>query len=309
MIANSISDLVGKTPMIRLNRVTRDCKASVYAKLEAFNPSHSIKDRIALFMLLDAEKKGLIKPETIIIEPTSGNTAISLASICASKGYRLILVMPESTNPERIKLLKAFGAELILTSRREGMIGAINKVVEIMKTEPGKYFMPHQFKNKSNPKAHERTTGREIWRDTKGKVDFLVCGVGTGGTITGTGQYLKKKRKNLRIVAVEPAGSPLLSGGKPGPHAIVGIGAGFVPSLADLKLIDEIISVTDADAFETARRLCREEGILCGISSAAACWAALQISRRGGSEGKTIVVIFPDSGERYLNIAGLFEVQ
>ena len=308
MIAKDISSLVGKTPLVKLNRVTQGCKAEVIAKLESFNPGHSLKDRVALSIILDAEKKGLIKSDTIIIEPTSGNTAISLAAICASKGYPLILVIPESTSVERIKILKGFGSKIVLTPKREGMIGAFKKVSEITSGEPEKYFVAGQFKNFANPRAHERTTARELWKDTSGKIDLLVSGVGTGGTITGCARYLKKKKENLKIIAVEPANSPILSGGKPGPHSIPGIGAGFIPSLYDAKLVDEIITVTDEAAFEMTRRLAKEEGILAGISSGAACWSAIQVANRPENEGKMIVVIFPDTGERYLNTFGLFDV-
>ncbi len=307
MIVKDVRSLVGKTPMLLLSRITDGCVAPVIAKLEFFNPTGSLKDRIASAMLSDAAKKGVLKSDTTIIEPTSGNTAISLAAICASKGYRLVLVMPESTNRERIKILKAYGAEVALTPRREGMIGAINKVMELMKSAPGKYFMPHQFKNRANAKAHEKTTAREIWRDTKGAIDIFVCGVGTGGTISGCARYLKKKKEQLKVIAVEPFSSPILSGGKPGPHNITGIGAGLVPSLLDKSQLDEIIKVTDDDAYQMTRRLAREEGILCGISSGAACWAAVQVATRPENSGKTVVVIFPDCGERYLNDPALFE--
>lgn len=299
-IANDIIELVGNTPLVRLNKVTQGCQATIVAKLEFYNPLSSVKDRIGYNMIRDAEKKGKIKKDTVIIEPTSGNTGIALAFVCAVKGYKLVLTMPETMSLERRALLKAMGAELILTPGAEGMKGAIKKAKELHDSDP-KYFMPQQFDNPANVEIHRLTTAEEIWRDTEGRVDILVAGVGTGGTITGVTEVLKDRKPGFKAIAVEPAASPVLSGGKPGLHKIQGIGAGFVPEVARMDLVDEIIKVTDDNAGLMARRLAREEGLLVGISSGAAAWAALEVARRAENEGKLIVVIFPDTGERYLS--------
>lgn len=298
-IFEDITSTVGFTPLVQINKLGSD-KATILAKLESFNPGGSVKDRIALSMIEDAEEKGLIKPETVIIEPTSGNTGLGLALICAAKGYCLTLTMPESMSIERRKLLKLFGAKICLTPAELGMAGAVQEAEKMVAENPNA-FMPQQFKNPSNPKVHRETTAQEIWADTDGNVDIIVCGVGTGGTLTGCGQVLKQKNKNLKLIAVEPKDSPVLSGGKAGPHKIQGIGAGFVPDVLDIKIIDEIIQVSNEDAMETTRQLASREGILAGISSGAALWATIQVSHRQENEGKTIVTILPDTGERYIS--------
>jgi cysteine synthase A len=299
-IAGDCSELIGNTPLVRLNHITTGCRAELVAKLEYFNPLSSVKDRIGVAMIVDAEEKGLIKKGTVIVEPTSGNTGIALAFVCAAKGYRLILTMPDTMSVERRQLLSIFGAELILTPGAEGMPGAIRKAEQLVK-ENRNYYMPNQFKNPANPEIHRLTTAEEIWRDTGGLADILVAGVGTGGTITGIAEVLKARKPGFKAIAVEPAGSPVLSGGKPGAHKIQGIGAGFVPDILRKDLIDEIITVSNEDAGNTARRLAKEEGILAGISSGAAAWAALQVAGRPQNTGKLIVVILPDTGERYLS--------
>jgi len=301
-IANDITELIGNTPLVRLNRITRGAYAEVAAKLEYFNPSHSVKDRIGESMIEAAENSGLIKPDTIIVEPTSGNTGIALGFVCAARGYKLILVMPDTMSKERRALLRAYGAELILTPGSEGMAGSIRIAEELAASDP-RYYVPQQFKNPANPDIHRKTTAEEIWNDTDGKVDILVAGVGTGGTITGIGEVLKARKSGLYCVGVEPDGSPVISGGQKGPHSIQGIGAGFIPEVLNTKIIDEIIRVRDEDAFETARKMAREEGLLVGISSGAATWAALQIAFRPENTEKLIVVIIPSFGERYLSTA------
>ncbi|MEO0137272.1 MAG: cysteine synthase A [candidate division WOR-3 bacterium] len=299
-IANDITELIGNTPLVRLNRMTRGIDAEVIAKLEFFNPLSSIKDRIGYAMIKDAEEKGYINKDTVIIEPTSGNTGIGLAFVCAAKGYRLIITMPEHMSIERQRILKALGAELVLTPKAEGMSGAVRKAEELSREIPNS-FIPQQFKNPANPEIHRKTTALEIWNDTDGKVDILVAGVGTGGTITGISEVIKSKKPEFKAIAVEPASSPVLSGGQAGLHKIQGIGAGFVPEIFRPELIDEIIRVSDDDAISTARRLAREEGIFCGISSGAATWAALEVAKRQENKNKMIVVILPDTGERYLS--------
>lgn len=298
-IFEDITATVGFTPLVQINRLGSP-KATILAKLESCNPCGSVKDRIAKSMIKAAQEQGLIGPDTIIIEPTSGNTGIGLAFICAAKGYRLILTMPESMSIERRKLLKLFGAEIILTPAELGMPGAIEKAEQLL-AQNNKSFMPQQFNNPANPQIHRETTAKEIWSDTDGKVDIFVSGVGTGGTLTGCGEVLKQHNKDVKMVAVEPKDSPILSGGEPGPHKIQGIGAGFVPEVLNVEIIDEIIQVSNDDALETARQLAVKEGILVGISSGAAMWAASQLSQRPENEGKTIVVIFPDTGERYIS--------
>ncbi len=299
-IYEDITKTIGNTPLVKLNNVTKGLNATVVAKMESFNPMASVKDRIGIAMIEAAENAGLIKKETIIIEPTSGNTGISLAFVAAARGYKLILTMPDTMSIERREVLKAFGAEIVLTPGSEGMRGAVNKAEELLKNTP-KAFMPQQFKNPSNPEIHRKTTAEEVWNDTDGKVDIFVGGVGTGGTITGVGEVIKERKPSLRIIAVEPADSPVLSGGKPGPHKIQGIGAGFVPDILNMKVVDEIITVKNEQAFALARQLAREEGILVGISSGAAAYAALQVAARPENNGKLIVVVFPDTGERYLS--------
>jgi cysteine synthase A len=301
----AIYHTIGCTPMVRLNRMNEGLKAEIVAKLEFFNPVGSVKDRIGASMIEAAEIKGLIGPGTRIVEPTSGNTGIALAFICAAKGYRLCLTMPDTMSIERRKLLKHLGAELVLTPGAEGMQGAIEKAKQLLTTKREAY-MPDQFNNPANPKIHRETTAEEIWKDTNGNVDIFVAGVGTGGTITGVAQAIKDRKPSFRVIAVEPADSPVLSGGNPGPHKIQGIGAGFIPGVLDPSLIDEIITVTNEDAFETARKLAKTEGLLCGISSGAAVWAALEIAKREESAGKRIVVILPSTGERYIS-TDLFE--
>jgi cysteine synthase A len=299
-IADNILEVIGNTPLVRLNRITAGSAGDVIAKLESFNPMSSVKDRIGVAMIIDAEAKGQIKKDTVIVEPTSGNTGIALAFVCAARGYKLVLTMPDSMSLERRQLLAVFGAELVLTPGQEGMPGAIRKAQQLL-AEHRNYFMPQQFENPANPEIHRLTTAEEIWRDTEGRVDILVSGVGTGGTLTGIAEIIKARKPGFKAIAVEPAGSPVLSGGKAGPHKIQGIGAGFVPGILRTDLIDEIITVSNEDAGVTARRLASEEGILAGISSGAATWVALQVAKRPASRGKLITVILPDTGERYLS--------
>jgi len=299
-IANDVTELIGNTPLVRLNRLSKSAGAEVVAKLEFFNPAHSVKDRIGVAMIDAAEKAGKIKPGTVIVEPTSGNTGIALAMVCAVRGYKCILTMPETMSKERRMLLRAFGAELVLTPGPEGMGGAIRKAEEMAVSDP-RIFIPQQFENLANPDIHRRTTAEEIWRDTDGKADFLVAGVGTGGTVTGVGEVLKSRKPSFRVVAVEPDASPVLSGGPKGPHKIQGIGAGFVPGVLNTKVYDELVRVKDEDALETARQMAKDEGLLVGISAGAATWAALQVARQKENTGMLIVVIIPDFGERYLS--------
>ncbi|MBN1218873.1 MAG: cysteine synthase A [Anaerolineae bacterium] len=301
-IANDVTELIGNTPLVRIRRLSKGCVADVVAKLEFYNPAHSVKDRIGVSMIDAAEKAGLLKPDSIILEPTSGNTGIALAFVCAARGYKCTLIMPDTMSIERRMLLRAYGAELILTPGSEGMAGAIRKAEELAAAD-ARYFVPQQFQNPANPEIHRRTTAEEIWRDTEGKVDLLVAGIGTGGTITGVGEVLKARKASFQAIAVEPEASPVLSGGEKGPHPIQGIGAGFIPEILNTKIYDEVIRVKAEDAFTTARRMATEEGLLVGISSGAAVWAALQVARRPENEGKLLVVIIPSFGERYLSTA------
>ena len=309
-IAQNVLELVGGTPLVRINKLTRDCKAEVVAKLEYFGPGLSVKDRIGVSMIAAAEKAGMIGPNTIIVEPISGNTGIALAFVCAAKGYRLLVTMPESMSKERRAVIRAFGAELILTPAAEGAIGAVKRAEEIVASNPKRYFMPQQFKNPANPAIHRETTAEEIWRDTDGKADILIAGVGTGGTITGVGQVIKARKPSFRCIAVEPDASPVLSGGQKGPHMLQGLGAGFVPDVLAREVCDEIIRVKNEDALDTARRMAKEEGLLVGISAGAAVWAAIEVGKRAESAGKMIVAIIPSYGERYLTtplFAGLMD--
>ena len=299
-IARDSTELIGNTPLVRLNRITEGAHAEVVAKLESFNPIHSVKDRIGAAMIVAGEQLGVIKKGTVLVEPTSGNTGIALAFVAAARGYKLILTMPDTMSVERRQLLSVFGAQLVLTPGQEGMKGAIKKAEELVAANPN-YVMPQQFKNLANPEIHRLTTADEIWRDTDGRVDILVAGVGTGGTITGVADVIKKRKPEFKAMAVEPVDSPVLSGGKPGPHKIQGIGAGFVPDVLQLNLVDEIVKVSNDDAGKTARRLAREEGVLAGISSGAATWAAVEVAKRPENSGKLIVVVLPDTGERYLS--------
>ena len=300
-IANDVTELIGNTPLVRLNRITTGLGATIVGKLEFYNPAHSVKDRIGVAMIDAGEKAGLIKADTVIVEPTSGNTGIALAMVAAARGYKLVLTMPETMSRERRILLRAYGAELILTPGSEGMGGAIRKAEELAASDPDKYFLPQQFNNPANPEIHRKTTAEEIWKDTDGKIDYFVAGVGTGGTITGVGEVLKARKPALKVIAVEPDASPVLSGEPKGPHPIQGLGAGFIPKILNTKIYDEIIRVKGADAFDIARRMAREEGLLVGISSGAATWAALQVASRPEAKGKLIVVIIPSFGERYLS--------
>src|SRR5512136_2076803 len=307
-IYDDITKTVGNTPLVRLNHITKGLNATILAKVESFNPMSSVKDRIGVSMIDDAEQRGLIKKDTIILEATSGNTGISLAFVCAARGYKFTLVMPETMSIERRKLAKAFGAEIVLTPGSEGMKGAVSRAEKMAEENPKYFFIPRQFNNPANPAIHRKTTAEEIWHDTDGQVDIVVSGVGTGGTITGIAEVIKKRKPSFRAIAVEPDASPVLSGGSPGAHRIQGIGAGFVPAVLRRELVDEIVRVKNEDAFGTARRLAKEEGILAGISSGAATYAALAVAARPESRGKMIVVILPDTGERYLSIPDLFDV-
>ena len=299
-IANDVTALIGNTPLVRINRLTRGCVAEVVAKLEYQNPAHSVKDRIGLSMIAAAEKAGRIKPDTIVLEPTSGNTGIGIAMVCAARGYKCTIVMPDSMSKERRMLLRAYGAELVLTPGAERMPGAIRRAEE-MAAADSRYFIPQQFDNPANPEVHRRTTAEEIWRDTDGKADILISGIGTGGTITDVGEVIKARKPSFRCVAVEPDASPVLSGGPPGPHPLQGLGAGFIPKVLNTQIYDEIVRVKNDDAMDFARRMAREEGLLVGISSGAAMWAALEVARRVENKGKLIVVIIPSFGERYLS--------
>jgi cysteine synthase len=299
-IANDVTQLIGNTPLVRLQRIAGDSQANVVAKLEFYNPAHSVKDRIGVSMIDAAEQAGHLKPDTIVVEPTSGNTGIALAMVCAARGYKCTLIMPETMSKERRMLLRAYGAELILTPGPEGMAGAIRRAEELVASD-SRYFMPQQFKNPANPEIHRKTTAEEIWRDTDGQVDIIVSGIGTGGTITGVGEVLRSRKESIKMIAVEPAASPILSGGQKGPHPIQGIGAGFVPDVLNTEIYDEIIRVENEDAFKTARQMASQEGLLVGISSGAAVWAALQVANRPENAGKLLVVIIPSFGERYLS--------
>ena len=299
-IVNDVTELIGNTPLVKLNKIAKDVEAKIVGKLEFFNPCGSVKDRIGINMITEAEKKGFLKKDSVVVEPTSGNTGIALAFVCAVKRYRLVLTMPDTMSIERRKMLEAFGAEIVLTPGSEGMKGAIKKAEEIVKNNC-KAFMPQQFKNPANPEIHRKTTALEIWKDTDGKVDILVSGVGTGGTITGIAEVIKKRKPSFKAIAVEPTSSPVLSGGEPGSHKIQGIGAGFVPDVLNRDIIDEIIKVTNEEAMICARRLAKEEGIFAGISSGAAVWAAIKVAKRKENAGKLIVVVLPDSGDRYLS--------
>jgi cysteine synthase A len=305
-IANDITELVGRTPLVRLNRISKEFQASVVAKLESFNPLSSIKDRIGLAMIKAAEGKGLINKDTVIIEATSGNTGIALAFVCATRGYRLILTMPDTMSQERRGLLKALGAQMVLTPGNKGMKGAVEKAEEIYQQYQPNSFMPQQFENLANPDIHRQTTAAEIWQDTDGQVDIVIAGIGTGGTITGISEALKSRKKNIKIVGVEPAASAVIAGAQPGPHKIQGIGAGFIPKVLKLELIDKVMPVSDQDAFFATRQLAKKEGLLVGISSGAAMHVAAELAKQPENKGKLIVVIFPDSGERYLS-SGLFQ--
>jgi cysteine synthase len=305
-IANSVVELVGNTPLVRINRLTQGCGAKIVAKLEFYSPGANVKDRIGVSMIEAAERAGKIGPDTIIVEPTSGNTGIALAWVCAVKGYKCLLFMPEQMSKERRAVIRAFGAELVLTPAAEGAIGAVKRAEELVASDPRRYFMPDQFRNPANPEIHRRTTAEEIWRDTDGKIDVFVGGTGTGGTITGVAEVLKPRRPSLKIIAAEPADSPVISGGKPGPHKIQGWGPGFVPGVLRKELLDETITVKTEDAGDMARRLCKEEGILSGISCGGALWAAIEVAKRPENEGKLIVTVLPDTGERYLS-TWLFE--
>jgi cysteine synthase len=301
-IAANATELIGNTPLVRLNRITEGAVADVVAKLEFYNPAHSVKDRIGVSMINAAEKAGKINKDTIIVEPTSGNTGIALAFVCAARGYKCVLIMPDTMSKERRMLLRAYGADLILTPGSEGMAGAIRKATEMADNDP-RYFVPQQFENPANPEIHRKTTAEEIWRDTDGQVDIVVAGIGTGGTITGIGEVLKSRKPEVRMIAVEPDASPILSGGQKGPHPIQGIGAGFIPAVLNTQIYDEVVRVKNEDAFTTARRMAREEGLLVGISSGAATWAAVEVARRPENAGKLIIVIIPSFGERYLSTA------
>jgi cysteine synthase A len=299
-IADTAIDLVGNTPLVRINRLAQGCQAQVLDKLEFYSPGASVKDRIGVSMILAAERAGKLNPDTVIVEPTSGNTGIALAWVCAVKGYRCMMFMPESMSKERRAVIKAYGAELVLTPAAEGAIGAVNRAKELVASDPKRYFMPDQFGNPANPEVHRKTTAEEIWRDTDGKADILVSGIGTGGTITGVGEVIKKRKPSFRCVAVEPDASAVLSGSQKGPHVIQGLGAGFIPEVLNRGIYDEIIRVKNDDALDTARQLARQEGLFVGISSGAAIWAALQLARRKDSAGKMIVAVLPSYGERYL---------